>query len=52
MDDIEGDPEMRQHINIYKRDDFQPDDLNDADDPTFQGMQITELLENLELDDN
>lgn len=52
MDEIEGDPEMRQHINLYKRDDFRPEDLNDADDSTFQGLEITELLENLNLNDS
>jgi len=51
MNDVEEDPELRQHVNLYKRNDFELERLNDADDPTFQGPGISELLDNLELDD-
>lgn len=53
LDDLEEDPEMRQHINIFKDAKKQQIavDVNDMIDPSAPQITLEEMLDDLVLDD-
>lgn len=52
MDDLEEDPNLRQHINIYKdKTKHMPVDTNDMEDPSQPRITLEEMLDDLVLDD-
>lgn len=53
LDDLEEDPEMRQHINIFKDAKKQhiAVDVDDLDDPSAPQITLEEMLDDLVLDD-
>jgi nonsense-mediated mRNA decay protein 3 len=52
MDEVEQDPEMRAHINLYMNEQAKPEDFKEQhEDETFPAVQLEELLENLTLED-
>lgn len=52
MDDLEGDPEYRQNVNIFKDPSKAiPVDTNDMVDPSIPRITLEEMLDDLVLDD-
>lgn len=52
MEDLEEDPEMRQHINIYKDSrKLIPVDTNELSDPNCPQITLEEMLDDLAFDD-
>lgn len=52
LDDLEEDPGLRQHINIYKdKTKLMPVDTNDMEDPSQPRITLEEMLDDLVLDD-
>lgn len=53
MDDLEEDPDMRQHVNIFKDAKKQQIavDVNDMVDPSAPQITLEEMLDDLVLDD-
>ncbi|XP_059615171.1 60S ribosomal export protein NMD3 [Phlebotomus argentipes] len=52
LDDLEEDPDYRQHVNIYKDPAKQlPVDTNDMPDPSVPRITLEEMLDDLTLDD-
>lgn len=52
MDDLEEDREYRQTINIYKKPDIMPVDVDDMDDPNEPYITLEEMLDDLNIDEN
>lgn len=52
LDDLEGDPQLRQNINIFKdASKTMPVDTNDMMDPSIPRITLEEMLDDLVLDD-
>lgn len=52
MEDLEEDPEMRQHINIYKDSSkLVPVDTDELSDPNCSQITLEEMLDDLTFDD-
>lgn len=53
MDDLEEDPQLRQHVNIFKDSSKAiPVDINDGIDPSVPRITLEEMLDDLVLDDD
>lgn len=51
MDDLEEDRDYRQTINIYKKPDAMPVDIDDMEDPNEPCITLEEMLDDLNIDD-
>jgi nonsense-mediated mRNA decay protein 3 len=53
LDDLEEDPDMRMHVNIFKdaKKQQMPVDVNDMVDPGAPEITLEEMLDDLVLDD-
>lgn len=47
MDDLEEDKEYRQNINIYKKSNTMPVDVDDMEDPNAPRITLEEMLDDL-----
>lgn len=54
LQDLEEDPQLRQHVNIFKdiKTDVLPVDVNDMDDPSAPRITLEEMLDDLVIDDD
>lgn len=53
MDDLEEDPQLRQHVNIFKDSSKSvPVDINDGMDPSEPRITLEEMLDDLILEDD
>lgn len=53
MDDLEEDPQLRQHVNIFKDSSkLIPVDVNDGIDPSVPRITLEEMLDDLVLEDD
>ncbi len=52
LEDLEEDPQLRQHINIFRDSSKQiPVDTNDMDDPSVPKITLEEMLDDLNIED-
>lgn len=52
LEDLEEDPQLRQHINIFRDASKQiPVDTNDMDDPSVPKITLEEMLDDLNIED-
>lgn len=53
LDDLEEDPQLRQHVNIFKDSSKMiPVDVNDGIDPSVPRITLEEMLDDLVLEDD